>query len=456
MKKNDGFILRLIFSLFFIVFGVVMLALYFIIPSMHNQENLIGTLVYVLLGAIFVACSFWGKKSKAGNIILMIFSIYLAMVGIGVIGIIGCVKGNRYLNEHKVVKEVKEVKEEDNAIKEEFIGENNSVGKEKVVANLKQVEVENKTENKQEYKNATIAMIVIYSVIAIIAILGLTKVLGPVCSSMFYKNDVENMAGNALSVMLGWMFISFIPSIIYYFSINKSYELAKKNRVILFIGGLVASLILIVVFFIVYNDKGISYESKSVSYYEIINAVDGSAWEQTFTLIVSHVGLLLTYLFTLIKINKAKLETKLNNKVEYEDTDSENRFGALVSKLLRNLFRFVGNLANKLLSLVLKLKDKSKALYFVIFTLMFTILSFFISFIIVFVVALLALSLIMLHFANVLSLGAYETRNVYEVYDGVATRTLVYESYFDGKERYIDDLGYYWITEDNGNTFYKE
>lgn len=64
MKKNDGFILRLIFSLLFIVFGVVMLALYFIIPSMHNQENLIGTLVYILLGAILLLVHFGAKNQK--------------------------------------------------------------------------------------------------------------------------------------------------------------------------------------------------------------------------------------------------------------------------------------------------------------------------------------------------------------------------------------------------------
>lgn len=44
----------------------------------------------------------------------------------------------------------------------------------------------------------------------------------------------------------------------------------------------------------------------------------------------------------------------------------------------------------------------------------------------------------------------------YEVWEDGYKRTLTYDSYYLGSDRYKDDIGYYWRSDDNGSTFYRE
>lgn len=301
---------------------------------------------------------------------------------------------------------------------------------------------------KKSYLVSTIVMGIIYFLILIIGILGVTKVLGNVLNSMAYDGK-DILAGEALSFAIGMIFFSFIPTIGYFMAFSKLYNLQKKVRVIIFLSSLVFALIMIVVFFITYNSTGSSVT---------INNCDGTAYEQSLTIIVSHVGLLVIYLLTFLKINYEKLNKALSKfRRKASDEPSNTKFFTVIFAYLKQFFKFIARLFILLVRGILKLRDRSKPLYYSIFTIIFTILCFFTSFIALVIIIGIALSLLCLVFFGTLSLADTPTSTyAYEVNEGGYTRTLEYYDYYNGHDRYKDDTGNYWYTDDNGSTFYKE
>lgn len=316
----------------------------------------------------------------------------------------------------------------------------------------KRIEVNNidPIKEKKSYLISTIAMGIIYAVILLIGILGVTKVLGSTLSSMAYgENDLFNLAGEALSFAIGMIFFSFIPTFGYFMAFNKLYNLQKKHRVIIFLSSLVASIIMIVVFFITYNSTGSS---------SIINNCDGTAYEQILTIIVSHVGLLVIYLLTFLKIDYEKLNKALSKfRKKASDEPSNTKFLTVILAYLKQFLKLIARVFILLVKGILKLRDRSKPLYYSIFTVVFTILCFFTSFIALVIIIGIALSLLSLVFFGTLSLAYTPTSTyAYEVNEGGYTRTLEYYDYYNGHDRYKDDVGNYWYTDDDGSTFYRE
>jgi len=316
----------------------------------------------------------------------------------------------------------------------------------------KRIEVNNidPIKEKKSYLISTIAMGIIYAVILLIGILGVTKVLGSTLSSMAYgENDFFNLAGEALSFAIGMIFFSFIPTFGYFMAFNKLYNLQKKYRVIIFLSSLMASIVMIVVFFITYH---------STESYDIINYCDGTAYEQILTIIVSHVGLLVIYLLTFLKIDYEKLNKALSKfKKKASDEPSNTKFLTVILAYLKQFLKLIARVFILLVKGILKLRDRNKPLYYSIFTVVFTILCFFTSFIALVIIIGIALSLLSLVFFGTLSLAYTPTSTyAYEVNEGGYTRTLEYYDYYNGHDRYKDDVGNYWYTDDDGSTFYRE
>ncbi|HKM03907.1 MAG TPA: hypothetical protein VJZ04_04835 [Lachnospiraceae bacterium] len=302
----------------------------------------------------------------------------------------------------------------------------------------------------------TIVMGVIYAIVLIIGILGICEAFAPMLSSMAYgENDMDNIGGSALSFALGWMFISFIPTIAYYFAFTKLYNLKKMPKIGIFLGGLVTSIAMIIVFLVVY--KSDSAFDGMVSSYNTIELIDGSAWEQIFTIVVAHVGLLLTYLLTFVRLDANRINDKLELMKQRKKAKEDNSLVSTFKFILLDIEK----LGMKLLILILKLKDNARPAYYALFTIVFTILCFFSAFICVFIIALLALILVILYFGKTISFmytpstkrtySAYDSKEtVYEINDGGNERKLTYYDSYDGRDRFKDDAENYWTRDENG------
>lgn len=323
---------------------------------------------------------------------------------------------------------------------------------EKAIQNseAKQIEINSvdPVKEKKSYLITTIVMGVIYAIITIIGILGVTNVLSNILNSMAYKGEAL-LAGDSLSFSIGMIFFSFIPTIGYFFAFNKMYDINKKYRIIIFLSSLVLSIVMIVVFFITYFKNG---------HYEIINACDGSAYEQILTICVSHVGLLITYLLTFLKINYEKLNKALSKfRKKASDEPSNTKFLTVILAYLKQFLKWIARIFILLIRGILKLRDRNKPLYYSILTVVFTILCFFTAFIALVILVGIILSLFSLLFFGVLNLAETPTSTyAYEVIEDGYSRTLRYYDYHNGHDRYKDDVGNYWYTDDNGSTFYRE
>lgn len=285
-----------------------------------------------------------------------------------------------------------------------------------------------------------VIMIVLYVIVGIIGVLGLLerfvdiRILSPVLAGIAYKGNI--WAGQALAIMVGLMFISYLPTVLYFVSFNFENNLQKKGRILSFVIGVVLSAAFCAIALLLYDRWNLKYT---------INTVDGSAGEQVLTIIVSHVGLLIMYLFNFVNLDADAIEQRASEK--------ENRASGIMA-IFVEIFNFIGKICGKILAFFIRLR-KTPILYYPIITILFTVLCFFVAFIALVLVAVLIINTILMYFTGVIR-WAYQPspRYVYKVNEGGYERTLKpVDGYTD---RYIDDLGRYWRTDDSGETFYRD
>ena len=121
------------------------------------------------------------------------------------------------------------------------------------------------------------------------------------------------------------------------------------------------------------------------------------------------------------------------------------------------------SIAKRVLGKIGQFKDEHHDAYLIISTIICTLLSglavALIMLVISIVIGIIVIGIIGLIVIGMLSnSSSKESRStIYEVWEDGYKRTLTYKDYAFGKgDRYVDDRGDYWITEDNGKTFYRE
>ncbi len=298
---------------------------------------------------------------------------------------------------------------------------------------------------EKSVKATVVIMVVLYDLmIALVFFLSL-GIFDATFAEMLYDNQLS--CGTAFAGMLSAMLISFIPTIIYYFAFDS--RLDTKGCVATFVCGVVISALNIWV-----TIKSNLWNHNAA----IIDVLDESSWEQLFTLIVSHIALLMMYLLHFVNISADVIKARAES-IKYEENDS-------FSQMARNVMKGVLKFAFKVVWTILKLKEKPH-IYFPVLTIAFTFLSFFVSYIILAVIFILALALIFMVLSRLIeysygtvgsSYSSSSSERVYEVYDGYRKKTLKHYGYstVEGAEEYIDNLGDHWYSKDNGYNFYKK
>ncbi|MGM9972296.1 MAG: SEL1-like repeat protein [Anaeroplasmataceae bacterium] len=297
------------------------------------------------------------------------------------------------------------------------------------------------TEKKKLDKTQIISFIImsgLYLLFLILAIIGITTGNG-----VFYDNKVMN------KVSCLWIF-AILPTYLLYLGLVSPFRIKKKYSIILSISGIGLMLCLDILLFVFVSKYKIplssDYDSgmtQKISNYIII----------LLSSIFSEIGIVICYCLKLVRFKEEALASKKSNSDEA--LKNSRGIGEVLKVVIVDILLFIINSAKGFL----RIKQNKPNLYPIVVFILFVLLCPLLAEIMVAVAILLIISFFI---SIISSLGvrnssySYNSNKVYEVYTEYGTRTLTYYDYYNGKDRYKDDTGRFWITEDDGTTFYEE
>lgn len=295
-----------------------------------------------------------------------------------------------------------------------------------------------KTESHKFRFGIMISLCIFYG---LLFILSLIVILTIAFDNLYMSIGIAPIDGEPYSVVIGMLWIAMLPTLGLYFATISPFNFKKKTRGILFVGSILGMFILDVVFFIVFKD-----------YKEILDLSSESLSDAVLipiSLFVGQIGFIICYGLTLFTVNPNALHTIRIEK---------NGSGSIITTL-KNALLSLFNLLIKLLRNTLILKENHPSIFIWIISFFFTVLLFPLVYVILVFVVLVVILVLALFFGRFVSFAYTSSsyrNSTYKIYDDGYERTLEYYDYYNGHDRYKDDIGNYWYSDDNGSTFYKE
>ncbi len=302
------------------------------------------------------------------------------------------------------------------------------------------------TQDRIPQKARKVIMIIIFALYTVTLVLGIltatTGILDGALSSTV-KGATEEV-GRAYGIIMGLVWVTALPSVGYYIAFVSPLKINKRGKFFIAAGSVVLSIILDIVFFAV-----------TKNYRPLLDSND--KWFIPFTVIAGSVCSFVCYLLTILRTDALALK-----EIGGKSLKESNGLFEVIRATIVGIFNFLLKVA----ALILRFKDAFTTVYALIAALLFTLLLPFTTFIVSFIIIALALCTIVLKFAGFIHF-AYENtavsydetgKQMYSVYENGSERILTYNSYdtFRSRDVYIDDVGNYWYTTDNGGTFYKD
>lgn len=291
-----------------------------------------------------------------------------------------------------------------------------------------------------------VIMIIIFALYAVTLVLGvLTATTGMLDGALSSTvKDATKEVGRAYGIIMGLVWVTALPSVGYYIAFVSPLKINKRGKFFIAAGSAVLSVILDIVFFVV-----------TKNYRPLLDSND--KWFVPFTVIAGSVCSFVCYLLTILRTDALALK-----EIGGKSLKESNGLFEVIRVTVVGIFNFLLKVA----ALILRFKDAFTTVYALIAALLFTLLLPFTTFIVSFIIIALALCTIVLKFAGFIHF-AYENtavsydetgKQMYSVYENGSERILTYNSYdtFRSRDVYIDDVGNYWYTTDNGGTFYKD
>lgn len=302
------------------------------------------------------------------------------------------------------------------------------------------------TQDRIPQKARKVIMIIIFALYAVTLVLGvLTATTGMLDSALSstVKGATEEV-GRAYGIIMGLVWVTALPSVGYYIAFVSPIKTNKRGKFFIVAGSAVLSIILDIVFFAV-----------TKNYRPLLDSND--KWFIPFTVIAGSVCSFVCYLLTALRTDSLRLKKIGGTRLK----DANGLFEVIRATVI-GIFNFLLKAA----ALILRFKDAYTTVYALIAALLFTLLLPFTTFIVSFVIIALALCTLVLLFSGFVNF-AYENpgvgydetgKQMYSVYENGSERILTYNSYdtYRSRDVYVDDVGNYWYTTDNGETFYKD
>lgn len=302
------------------------------------------------------------------------------------------------------------------------------------------------TQDRIPQKARKVIMIIIFVLYAVTLVLGIltatTGMLDGALSSTV-KGATEEV-GRAYGIIMGLVWVTALPSVGYYIAFVAPIKLSKRAKFFTAAGAAVLSVILDIVFFVT-----------TKNYRPLLDSND--KWFIPFTVVAGSVCSFICYLLTALRTDSLRLKEIGGTRLK----DANGLFEVIRATVI-GIFNFLLKVA----ALILRFKDAFTTVYALIAALLFTLLLPFTTFIVSFIIIALALCTLVLLFSGFVKFS-YESpafdydstgRRMYSVYENGSERILTYNSYdtYLSRDVYVDDVGNYWYTTDDGETFFKD
>lgn len=302
------------------------------------------------------------------------------------------------------------------------------------------------TQDRIPQKARKVIMIIIFALYAVTLVLGiLTATTGMLDGALSSTVDgATEEVGRAYGIIMGLVWVTALPSVGYYIAFVAPIKLSKRAKFFTAAGAAVLSAILDIVFFVI-----------TKNYRPLLDSND--KWFIPFTVVAGSVCSFVCYLLTALRTDSLRLK-------EIGGTSLKDANGLF--EVIRATVIGVFNFLLKVAALILRFKDAFTTVYALIAALLFTLLLPFTTFIVSFIIIMLALCTLVLlfsgfvHFSYESPAFGYDStgRRMYSVYENGSERILTYNSYdtYRSRDVYVDDVGNYWYTTDDGETFFKD
>lgn len=302
------------------------------------------------------------------------------------------------------------------------------------------------TQDRIPQKARKVIMIIIFALYAVTLVLGiLTATTGMLDGALSSTVDgATKEVGRAYGIIMGLVWVTALPSVGYYIAFVAPIKLSKRAKLFTAAGAAVLSVILDIVFFVT-----------TKNYRPLLDSND--KWFIPFTVVAGSVCSFICYLLTALRTDSLRLKEIGGTRLK----DANGLFEVIRATVI-GIFNFLLKVA----ALILRFKDAFTTVYALIAALLFTLLLPFTTFIVSFIIIMLALCTLVLLFSGFVRFS-YESpafgydsagRRMYSVYENGSERILTYNSYdtYLSRDVYVDDVGNYWYTTDNGETFFKD
>ncbi len=302
------------------------------------------------------------------------------------------------------------------------------------------------TQDRIPQKARKVIMIIIFALYGVTLVLGIltatTGMLDGALSSTV-KGATEEV-GRAYGIIMGLVWVTALPSVGYYIAFVAPIKLSKRGKFFIAAGAAILSVILDIVFFVT-----------TKNYRPLLDSND--KWFIPFTVVAGSVCSFICYLLTALRTDSLRLKEIGGTRLK----DANGLFEVIRATVI-GIFNFLLKAA----AVILSFKDAYTTVYALIAALLFTLLLPFTTFIVSFIIIMLALCTLVLLFSGFVRFS-YESpafgydstgRRMYSVYENGSERILTYNSYdtYRSRDVYVDDVGNYWYTTDNGETFFKD
>lgn len=285
-------------------------------------------------------------------------------------------------------------------------------------------------------KSVMVIMCCIYGILLVLSILTMFTTIFDNLFSMFDVTEKERQ--RIYGFVFGFMWLTTLPSLGYYFATVAPIHPKKKVRIFLFLCTIVLSAVVDVLFLFLTKEKR--------------NALDNNdQWFMPFSVVAGSVGILLIYLLTFMRLDTSKLR-----KFNTERLSSSND----LFDQIKGIFFWLVNVIVTILQFLIYFSVAHTTVYVLISSILFTVLLPFAAFLGFILVAALFISGVAMLLSGAIHIAYEPSKNMRftVIDDSGSTRILTYDSYdsFRSRDRYKDDLGNYWYMNEDGNTFTKE
>lgn len=457
-RKNKGFALRIVQAVMICIYATVAIVELSSMMVLNDFDFSAFEFAY-LIGIMFI-CVAWavaytilavkGKKSKGANIATLILGapFLLGFVVLGICGLLGSIFGYKSLKA-KERGDLPEKETEDTRISADSAdGETSEsiavsvVAADAVPTEAKESEIVSRNEIKpKKYRYAMFGLVTAYYLA--ILVMGIVGMCSDAMNGVWWSGGNVEGSVTAMNKVTSMLLVSLVPTWGFYLMRVAPFRMPNLAKIIIAAVSAVLLAALIIVYFVIFAQyRAVLSLTMEASVFGLFS--DATIF--TVAPILGVLGFAVCYGMTFLRISPETLKKKKVRKSDYGDG-----FGQVLKWIFAELVCLAVNIAVSLMRLRMRSVD--------IFTLLTTVLFTLCLFVMTEIMCILFVILLVgLFFAVVSSLYMKQPQPDYQVSDNGNSLQLKYDSYdsFGSRERYKDENGNYWYTENGGTSFYPD